>query len=95
MGAGLVKISDIFGCDAPQMTFAQNEHVVQAFAAQTAQKTLAKRIRAWRFHRSFQQFDIRPIDHLLKLVAKLLVVISNQKAWSLTKRRGFAQLLGP
>ena len=76
------------------MTFTQDEHVVQAFASQTAEKTFAKGVGAGCLHCGFQQFDIRAVDHILKLLTKLLVVISNEKAWPLTKRRGFAQLLG-
>ncbi len=43
--SSLIKIGDVFAHDAPQMALAQNEHVVQAFAAQTAQKPFAIGVR--------------------------------------------------
>ena len=94
MRSGLVEISDIFGYDAPEMALAQNEHVVQAFASQTTEKALAKCVRARGFYRCFQDFNICSISHMLKPLAKFLIIISNEKTWSSTKRCGFAQLLG-
>ena len=85
MGSGLVEIGNIFGHNASEMTFAQDKHVVQAFASQTAHKTLAKCIRARRFHRGFQDVNIRPIDHMPKLLAVLLVIVPDEKARSLTE----------
>jgi hypothetical protein len=58
MRSGLVEIGDVVGHNASQMTFAQDEHVVQTFASQTAQEPLAERIRARCFHRGFQDVDI-------------------------------------
>jgi len=87
-------MGDVFTHNTPQITLAQNEHVVQAFAPQTTQKPFAKRVRTRRFHRGPQNLDIRPIGHMLKLPAIFLVVIPNEITRSLTKRRCFAQLLG-
>ena len=62
MRSSLVEIGDVVAHDVSQMTFAQDEHVIQAFAPQTAEKPFAKGVRTRRFHWSFQNLDIRPID---------------------------------
>jgi hypothetical protein len=74
MRSSLVEIGDVFTHDSSQMTFIQDKHIVQAFAAQAAQEPLAKRVRARRFHWGFQQVNIRPIDHMLKLLTILLII---------------------
>jgi hypothetical protein len=80
MRSGLIKISNILGYDTPEMALAQDEYVVQAFAAQTAQKSLAERIGTRGFHRCFEKLNICPIDHMPKLLTKLLVIVPDEKA---------------
>ena len=82
---GPIKISNISGYDASEMTFAQDGHVVQAFAPQTAQEPLAVRVGTRRSHRRFQDPNLRPIDHMPKLRATLLVVIPNEKARAVSR----------
>jgi hypothetical protein len=38
MRSGFVEIGDVFGYNTPEMALAQDEHVVQAFASQTAKE---------------------------------------------------------
>ncbi len=89
MGSSMVKVGDIFTYNAPQMTLTQDEHIIQTFASQIAQEPLAKRVRARRFHRGFQNVDIHPIRHMLELRPILAIIVPDEKARSLTKGRRF------
>ena len=58
MGPRIVEVADVLGEYGEQLALVQDDHVVQALAAYTAEKSLAGRVHVWRAHRGLD--DPRP-----------------------------------
>jgi hypothetical protein len=58
-----IEVDDIFTDNAVQMSFTQNEHVIQAFAPHTTDEPFANRVNLWCSHRGSEQVDPPIFSH--------------------------------
>jgi hypothetical protein len=90
----VIKMRDILSDDTIEMSLTQNEDMIQTFASHTANEPLANRIGLRCFHRSLEDLDLTVLDDSCKAPSILLVIVSDQKAGSLSIGGGFPDLLG-
>src|SRR4051794_21222751 len=78
--------------DLVKLTLIENEHVVQAFAPHTAQKTLTGGIR---FRgTNGRSYDVNATRCTGKGAAVFPIIVADQESWMDVERGRFAQLLG-
>jgi hypothetical protein len=78
---------------SPQLTFTENQQVIQTFAADTSEEPLAHGVRAWCGDRGFEDVDVGPGSRAVKGSSVLCIMIPNEVLWSGAKRGCLAQLL--
>ena len=77
------------------MALFQDEEMIQALVMHRFLKPFAYGVGIRRCYWCFQYLDPRPGSDASKLDAIFTIVIPNQILGTLTKRRGFPELLGP
>jgi hypothetical protein len=80
----------VFSQDAIQVAFTGHGDVVQAFAANTAQKSLAERIHERRFRGGTQDSDARSLGGPVEVRTELVVVFADDEPRSVAERRRLA-----
>ena len=88
-----MKIRDILADDAVEMPLTQDENMIQAFASHTPNEPLADRISLGCLHRGHEHVNLPVLGHSGEASSILLVIVSDQKAWTLGIGRGFPDLL--
>ena len=88
----MVEVLHILLHDPVQMSFAQNQDVVEALAPQAAEEAFAYGVRLRCFVWCLQHLD--SCGRLLERISILVVIVPDQESWFFPKWRGFAQLLG-
>ncbi len=90
----VIKICDILADDMVEMAFTQNEVMIPALASHTANEALADRIGLRCLHRCFEHLNLTVLGYSGKAPPILPVIVSDQKAGSLSIGGGFPNLLG-
>ena len=90
MGTCAVEVLDIGFDLAVQMSIAEDYDMVQQFTPDAANETLADRIGLGRFDWRMNHIDASALGNAFEQVAKLAIIVTNEKARSFAKRRGFA-----
>ncbi len=93
MRTGVVIVRDVLRREAPKVPLREDHHVIEALPPDTPQQPLADRVGLGCLNRCSQQANARPFRDLYELMTILVVVVANEKAWSLVKRGDLAQLL--
>jgi len=79
--------------DVPQVSLSQNDHVIEAFAPDAAQKSLAHRIHQGSLYRCAQNANPGALGDAVEDRAELVVTIANDELRALPERRRIAELL--
>jgi hypothetical protein len=87
MGTSRIEVVDVFAHQSSQMTFTENDDMIQTLASDTTDETLARRIGFRCAHGYFE--DLNMAGRAREVCAKLVIIVADQKPWSLLKRRGF------
>ncbi len=77
-----------------QVLFSQNWDVIKTFSPYASQEPFTDGIRLGRTIRRLQSFDGCAHGDTSETSPILTIAIPNQKAWCLSERRRFAQVLG-
>ncbi len=91
--AGAIVVADILRHLVQQVVFAQNKEEIQALAAQATQETFTAAIGTRRRYGRMEDLDASPGGDPIELWAVFIVIVPDEKAWSLAKRGHLAQLL--
>jgi hypothetical protein len=91
--ARAIEIRHVLGEDTPQVRFAEDQHMVEAFTPDAPHQAFADRIRAGCLDRRSEHLDATADRHCTEVCAILGVIVSDQKPRRISKRRGLAQLL--
>ncbi len=94
MRSGIVKIEHVLLGQTSNMTFAQNEDVIEEFTPDTAHEALADRIGFGRIGRRVDECDPGSIHRRVEQRTVLAIVIANQETWTFSKGRRLPDLLG-
>ena len=78
MWPGPVEVRDVLLEDPPQMGFAQDQDMVEAFAANTPQQPLADGVRAWCLDRRAQHLDSAAHRDGIEVRTIFRIVVANQ-----------------
>lgn len=97
-----IEIRDILTDNTMEMAFTQNEDMIEAFASHTAQEAqpsafpsvITDRIGLGCLHRRFEHLNLTVLGDAGKTPPILLVIVSNQKAGSLSVWCCLSGLLG-
>jgi hypothetical protein len=89
----MIKIRDTFSYDTMKMALTQNEDVIQTLASHTAHEPLADGVGSRCFHRGLEHLHLTILGHAGETPPILVVIVSDQKAWTLSLGRGFPDLL--
>src|SRR4051812_37244356 len=90
----LIEILGIVLQHPRQMTFAENEQVIQTLAAYTSEEPFTDSVRARGSNRRFEDGDGRSGRHPIKGSSKLGVMITNEIFGGGAQRSRLAELLG-
>ena len=90
----MIEVGLVLPDDLAEMRLIEDEEEVQAYAPQTAQESLANGVGLGCLIGSGQDIDIGSLSESVEGIAKLVVVVADEKAWSLAKGSCLAQLLG-
>ena len=81
MTPGVVVVVEVLGQDSMQMSFAQQDHVIEALSTDRANHPLAIWVLPGRSRRDRNFFDTHAFDTLDEVVSVDAVVITNEEAW--------------
>ena len=93
MWSPAIEVFHILLEDTPQVHFAHNQHVVQAFTPNTPQQSFADGIRSWRLDRCSQHLDPATQGDSPEVRTIFRIVITNQILWRELERRRLTELL--
>lgn len=94
MGTRVVKVLHILFCQTPRMAFAQNQEVIEEFTPHTAHEALTDRIGFRRIGWCVDECDPRSLHGMVEQRTVLVVIIADQKPWTVAKGRCLSNLLG-
>jgi len=89
----MIKIRDILSNDTMKMVLTQNKDVIQTFAPHTVNEPLADGVGSRCFHRGLEHLNLTVLGHSGEAPSILVVIVSDQKAWTLGIGGGFPNLL--
>jgi len=93
VGTAVVEEGDVLTHNASDVTLAENQDVIQAFASNTTEKALTKRIGFRRLQGRAEQLDMSTRDRSLKLQPIFVIVVADQEAWPNPKTGRLTHLL--
>lgn len=76
-GAGMIVFGHILCCQATQLSLAQDDDAIEAFATDTAQQPFTDSIGPWCSQRHIQFTEARPCCHVGKTQTVLVVVVAD------------------
>ena len=84
---------DILAQNRAQMVFAEDEHVIEAFASHAPEEALACCVHQRRLHRGLQDTDPCSLRNPVELGAELVVAVTDDEFVALIEGRELPQLL--
>jgi hypothetical protein len=75
------------------MLIAQDQDVVQTLTSNTADEPFAYGVRFGSIGRRVNEFNASARQRMFKTLAKLVIIVADQKAWPFSRRCGFPHLL--
>ena len=89
-----VEVGGVLAQHAPQTGLAEDQHMVQALAADAAEEPLAGRVLSWRAVGHTQDGDAARLGHARVSLPVFTVAVADEGARALVERGSLAQLLG-
>jgi len=93
MRARMIHVVHVLGEHSPQVSFTEDQQVVQAFTPHTAQKAFTDCIRLGCLRGCVQDCDSGCVLDLTEHGSELVVIVADQEARPGAPRRGIPQLL--
>jgi hypothetical protein len=80
-------IQSVFLQNALQVSFVQNDDVIQTLASNATEKAFANRIHQWRAHRRFDHANTGAFRRAVEVRAELVISVTNDESRTFTERR--------
>src|SRR5258708_33915947 len=93
MGSAVIEEFDVLVDDPPGMALIEDQHMIQAFAANGAEKPFAQRIGSRCLQRRVEQLNVSDSNGPLEQQPILVIIVANQKARTNPEGCRFAHLL--